>query len=42
MWGAIVEKLDRVEQPALDVGDGTDDVEEVFDSGDYDDVDDAR
>ena len=30
-----------VEQPALGVDDETDYVEEVFDPGDYDDVDDA-
>lgn len=37
----IVEKLDQVEQPALGVDDETDYVEEVFDPGDYDDMDDA-
>ena len=37
----IVEKLDQVEQPALGVADETDYVEEVFDPGDYDDMDDA-
>jgi hypothetical protein len=39
--GVIVEKLDQVEQPALGVDDETDYVEEVFDPGDYDGVDDA-
>jgi hypothetical protein len=37
----IVEKLDQVEQPALGVDDETDYVEEVFDPGAYDDMDDA-
>lgn len=37
----IVEKLDQVEQPALGVDDETDYVEEVFDAGDYDEMDDA-
>ena len=39
--GVIVEKLDQVEQPALGVADETHYVEEVFDPGDYDDMDDA-
>jgi hypothetical protein len=39
MWGAIVEKLDEYQQPALDVDDETDYDEDVFDPGDYDDVD---
>ena len=37
----IVEKLDQVEQRALGVDDETDYVEEVFDPGDYDEMDDA-
>ena len=37
MWGAIIDKLD---QPALGVDDETDYDEDVFDPGDYDDVDD--
>jgi hypothetical protein len=37
----IVEKLDQVEQRALGVDDETDYVEEVFDPGDYDDMDGA-
>jgi len=39
--GVIVEKLDQVEQPAPGVDDETDDAEEVFDPGDYDEMDDA-
>jgi hypothetical protein len=39
--GVIVEKLDQVEQRALGVDDETDYVEEVFDPGDYDEMDDA-
>jgi hypothetical protein len=39
MWGAIVKKLDEYQQPALGVDDETDDVEDVFDPGDCDDVD---
>jgi hypothetical protein len=39
--GAIVEKLDQVEQPALGVDDETDYDDGVFDPGDYGDVDDA-
>jgi hypothetical protein len=37
----IVEKLDQVERPALGLDGETDYVEEVFDPGDYDDIDDA-
>jgi hypothetical protein len=37
----IVEKLDQVEQSALGVDDETDYVEDVFDLGDCDDMDDA-
>ena len=37
----IVDKLDHAERPALGVDGETDYVEEVFDPGDYDDVDDA-
>lgn len=40
MWGAIIDKLDQAEQPALGVDDETDYDEDVFDPGDYDDVDD--
>ena len=37
--GAIVEKLDQVEQPALGVDDETDYDNDVFDPGDGDDMD---
>jgi hypothetical protein len=37
----IVEKLDQVEQRALALDDETDYVEEVFDPGDYVEMDDA-
>ena len=40
MWPEIIEKLEELEQPALGVDDETDYDEDVFDPGDYDDVDD--
>ena len=41
MWGAIIDKLDQVEQVALGVGDETDYDDDLFDPGDCDDMDDA-
>ena len=41
MWGAIIDKLDQVEQVALGVDDETDYDDHLFDPGDCDDMDDA-
>jgi hypothetical protein len=40
LWAAIAEKPDEYQQRALALDDETDDVQEVFDPGDYDDFDD--